>query len=260
MAQLQQITITGADDSVDPGDLVQMVSKFPLAEVGVLLGCGEGYSRGGPRFPSHGWVTALHQALGATLLPVRLSGHLCGELAAEFLTSVDPEVPYRHMWRRLQVNTHGKLHAVKLANLRKSLQRAHERGEQVIFQGDGVNEDVFAWAHRCLNISEANVAILFDVSHGTGALPGTWREPFPYAYCGYAGGLSPENVLEQLESINLTINRSTEHANRPVRRYWVDAETQLRSGDDLRFDLSKAEAFLREATSYTTGSRPEVIK
>lgn len=46
---------------------------------------------------------------------------------------------------------------------------------------------------------------LFDTSSGFGILPEKWPELLPELYCGYAGGLGPDNLQEQLEKIESVI-------------------------------------------------------
>jgi hypothetical protein len=91
------------------------------------------------------------------------------------------------------------------------------------------------------------VAILFDRSHGTGVLSGTWPAPYRTIATGYAGGLGPDNLQEQLDRINRVVP-----VNVPI---WVDMETKLRSPDNLTFDLDKCqrvveitERWIKEAT------------
>jgi phosphoribosylanthranilate isomerase len=96
---------------------------------------------------------------------------------------------------------------------------------------DGVNDQLLHWARS----QGIDAVPLFDLSGGAGILPEQWPEPIEGVYCGYAGGLSPENVAEQLEKIE---------AVTPNARIWIDAETHVRSNGDQLFDLEKVRRFL----------------
>lgn len=84
-----------------------------------------------------------------------------------------------------------------------------------------------------------NLALLYDESMGLGLPCSTWRAPHAGVACGYAGGLSPENIKEQLCSIG---------AAAAGRSLWVDMESSLRTktadGKDV-FDVNKAVACVR---------------
>lgn len=63
-------------------------------------------------------------------------------------------------------------------------------------------------------------------------MPEIW--PNPIENCGYAGGLTPENVKEQLCLIKNLVGENGS--------IWIDAESSLRGYD--QFDLGKVEEFL----------------
>ena len=74
-------------------------------------------------------------------------------------------------------------------------------------------------------------------------LPERWDHPLAKTAipCGFAGGLSPENVASQIEKILPVVGETP---------FWIDAETHLRSDDDRRFDLERVRRFLEEARPY----------
>lgn len=57
---------------------------------------------------------------------------------------------------------------------------------------------------------------------------------------GFAGGLSPNNVVENVKSIKKITDKNI----------WIDAETRLRTSLDLVFDLNKVEKFLENVKPY----------
>ena len=81
---------------------------------------------------------------------------------------------------------------------------------------------------------------LFDMSHGAGILPKEWLAPIDGVRCGYAGGLSPENVVSQIKLIESKVGNY---------ELWIDMETQIRSNADQQFDLGKVVAVLESCVN-----------
>ncbi len=87
----------------------------------------------------------------------------------------------------------------------------------------------------------ANFSLLFDESGGTGRDAGVWRAPvYPYFhYQGYSGGLSPENVAENLTKISRVAGA---HA------IWIDAEGKLKTDD--KFDPKRAAEYIKNTLAW----------
>jgi hypothetical protein len=237
---LDRVTVTGADGSVDPGDLVAIAEDFPFVEFGILL---SKKHKGGLRFPSMEWLKDL-DSICSSGADLALSGHICGYWVrniclggSEFFGELDPAWK---MFDRFQLNFHAEPHKVNLAGLKKMLSDNLGTERQVILQHDGVNNFFFS---ALSNSSEIDAVPLFDLSGGAGRVPGSWPKAIPGVYCGYAGGLSPDNLEEQLEMISAVIGPET---------IWIDAETHLRSKDDAIFDLAKVRRFLEIAEKWIT--------
>ncbi len=102
---------------------------------------------------------------------------------------------------------------------------------------DGANEKIFYSLESRWGIQAFP---LFDLSGGIGLLPKEWPEQQPNQYCGYAGGLSPDNLQKEMERIS-------EVATGLI---WIDAETLLRSENDTVFNLGKVRRFLEAAKPW----------
>ncbi len=231
---IDRVTVTGADDSVSVKDMLPIQQEFPFIEWGILLSKSQ---EGGRRFPSLKWIDKLSEHKGE----LNLSGHLCGRWVRDICNGVDSlfvdRPVFRGLFARYQLNFHSYVHQIKDRDAFLSAVR-NLGAEQVIFQLDDVNNDLLSEAQR-MNV---NAVPLFDTSGGAGRLPTEWPEALS-VYSGYAGGLSPENLTEQMEAI------AKKCGDDPI---WIDAETRLRSSHDRVFDLEKVRRFLEEAKPWLT--------
>jgi hypothetical protein len=233
---LRLVTVTGADDTISPYELVGIQRRFPYAEFGILLSGRYSLGEGNSRFPSQKWLIALGDIVREHKL--NLCGHVCGSWARKFLVgrwkrSVAPFPEFA----RYQINTHAERHVLDTAAMSEVVRMLHVFGKKVIFQLDGNDGDHAARA--AMLQCHPNISGLFDLSHGAGVLPSEWPKPIEGLHCGYAGGLSPRNVHEQLERIQEVATGET----------WIDAETHLRNWNN-GFDLDKVECFLQAAMPW----------
>jgi phosphoribosylanthranilate isomerase len=262
---LNHVTVTGVDDVTDLKEIARLAAEYPYAEFGVLLS----RSQMSPkrmmhvgRFPSIEFLKELSVFSAGTENSIQFAGHLCGSWVREFLMG---ELPFAELvdfvdsniWRvfsRLQINTHAQPHKHLADTLVTTVNEL--RHHQIIWQYDKVNYELLATTKSA---GCTNIATLFDMSHGAGILPHCWPTQIDDIYCGYAGGLSPENLADQLAVIESVMGVG---AN-PI---WIDAETHLRSqyynnDSDSQgytvdyFDLKKVEVFLEAAKPWVLEER-----
>lgn len=228
---LNTVTITGADDNTPISWILDMSDKYPFVEWAILV---SSRLEGSRRFPSRGWCSAFSQRVASRGMDGRstaVSMHVCGQWVRDLLRGrLDwnslPEV--RIVADRVQVNTHAE-ELISTSRMMDQIEVLY--GKQFIVQLDGVNDHLFdaAWERKL------NVSGLFDCSHGAGVLPKDWPTPRDHSrYYGYAGGLGPENVVEQIENIRIA---------RRNLDFWIDMEGRVRDGME-RLDLAKVERVL----------------
>ena len=239
---INKVTITGADDSVKPEQIRELSLKYPFAEWGILVS-EAAYPEGKPRFPSYPWLKDLSD-LWEHNKDFNLSAHLCGRWVrqvckADWSWLRDVEDP--SIWlafNRAQLNFHSYVHKIK--DQKEFIGQLRDGGfpkvAQYIFQLDDVNNEILDLAQA----KGVRAAPLFDLSGGAGVLPEAWPDARP-GYCGYAGGLSPDNVVQQLEAIEQVCGDG------PI---WIDVETHVRTEDDQIFDLEKVERFLEASKPW----------
>jgi hypothetical protein len=240
------VTVTGADISVKASDLAQVAAEYPFVEFGILW---DNSGQPKPRFPSMDWVLELL----ADVQPkhnLALSCHLRGQAARDFLEGVflgRPE-PLGTHWKRCQINTYAVPHAFDARRLRETVKQITVNSQQVIFQYDRVNTEALLTCtsrhvHDDYDDGDFSIASLFDLSHGAGLLPERWEPPLLKTKipCGFAGGLSPENAVGQIERILEVAGDAP---------FWIDVETHLRSDEERVFDLEKVRRFLAAVKPY----------
>ncbi len=222
---LKKVTITGACDSTDIGEIVALSAEFPFVEWGILLsknqeGCG--------RFPSRRWMEKFISQASGKLICV--SAHLCGSWVRQLLIGELDwlELPIAFAWaNRVQINTHAQRHM----STRAFFERLRERPSEFIFQLDGVNNHLLDAA---MHIGGLSVSGLFDTSHGAGVSPKSWPVGSLDGRYGYAGGLGPDNVTGEIRRIGQVASGD----------FWIDMERNVRSEDDSVLDIAKVRKVL----------------
>jgi hypothetical protein len=217
---LHTVTITGADDMTDPAALVRLWEEFPFVEWGILL-----TARGGrPGFPSADW---LHRLGSTAPAGMPLSGHLCNNWAKEVCGGSLPGQLNLGGFGRVQLNVGRHLNWVESP---EAIAAILLRGREHILQVGTAREEGLELAARLLELG-TTVSILFDSSGGRGISPRTWPPALAEMRCGFAGGLSPDNLAVELRRLSHIVGE---------RSVWIDMQSGVRSSDQKLLDLTKA--------------------
>lgn len=227
--KLTRITITGADDAVEPEKLLELSQEFPFVEWGVLASV----SRvGTARYPSADWMTRF--VLSCRNVPAAL--HLCGFLARRAIAGLHhpdewPSSPdFPSGWRRIQLNGFSKYRLPMLAVA------ANYPSTEFILQVQ--DNDALLYASDLYD-GQTNLSALWDLSGGTGHVI-TWFPATGLLPMGFAGGIDPENVSE--------IARHVTQLGAADDPTWLDMESGVRTDD--RFDLEKVRRVLDAAAPF----------
>lgn len=243
--KLDRVTITGADGSIRPHQLIELTRKYPFVEWGILVSKAQ---EGMPRYPTIEWIRDLQTV--ARTEPMALSLHLCGRYVRQLLIGTN-EMPagLADGFERIQLNFHAERVECSPIDFARALDQFGKRA--FIFQIDEANGNgIF----EAMLDDRGDVYPLFDTSGGAGILPGKWPQAMYEVaeagqqatdakplYHGYAGGLGPHNLAEQIPLIAKAAGEA---------RFWVDMETKVRSRADRQFDLEKVEACLKLAAPF----------
>ena len=242
---MQRVTITGADDLISPEKLLELSGEHPFVEWGILVSAS---NTGTMRYPSRNWMSRLASKVDGS---INVSIHVQGRWLRELLLGNKDELldGCGHLaWhaQRVQLNFHGGTidydeTAFLMALMSFPLTR---NAKSFIFQLDGccgarILERVSKYSHGL------DLVPFYDTSHGAGILPESWPEAEKSLLAltrdlqvGYAGGLGPENLAEQIPLIAKAAGDAP---------FWIDMETKVRSPNPLvgsYFDLDKVRAAL----------------
>jgi len=243
--RLTRVTITGADDDVEPAQLGNLSRRYPFVEWGILF---SKTREGQPRYPSFKWRQSLEQVWEQNRA-MNLSAHLCGELARQTLAGREEWIgrvestPYV----RVQLNGFGRSAYDGIVGLMHTYLT-----RQWILQV--YDDDTLAMACNLCRVRGGShrFVILFDASGGTGTAPKKWPAPPNTWHIAYSGGITPENFASVVEG--LSVLRPPGALSSPVPdTFGVDLETGARTGD--KFDLEKVALILEQATHLVGVSR-----
>lgn len=223
--KLKYVAITGADDGVSVDDLNAVARDHSFVEWALLY---MPERAGQKRFPSEKWIADFTTHYKGT----HRAMHLCGGAFLDFSVGKTPAA--MKGFKRIQLNlefgnVEGQYDPQKLM----AQIAAHPEHEFVI-QYTEKRKSLLPALEKI-----QNHALLFDGSAGSGVLPGVWPAPLTGHFCGYAGGLQPENIEENIDKIARAAGD---------RETWIDMESGVRTDD--KFDLAKVRQVLSIAAPW----------
>lgn len=249
--RLRKVTLTGADDSIEPIDLVDLTERYSFVEWGILFSP----RRQGveSRYPSYDWLRELHQLAmlwkDTRSEPFPISAHLCGGYTKDYnglssrydsgfqRWSTSEVYPLTRKFQRVQFNIGSTFNEMDLEAFDQVINYGRPTFEPIIQVRDwGRVDEVIA--HD--SISGIPFSLLYDRSGGTGESPDSWLKPPKGIHVGYAGGIGPDNVEEVLYALEEVCEDET---------ISIDMESKLRGFRDS-FDLKKADEVLAIASRW----------
>ena len=211
---IHTLTITGADDKVRP-EFLYGVSACAPEEVSVEWGILASESKAGsPRYPSMEWILRLLEILD-NQNGMTAALHICGNWMREILLGNMPLDLDFSRFRRIQFNFKDTIpyNSEKFINLWETYFSYNALIFQVNMRGNLVYQAL-------VDKGERPQSCLFDCSGGTGKLS-PWRKVVEGSP-GYAGGLTPDNLEEQLYKIERLYGEEPS-------TIWIDIESGVRN-------------------------------
>lgn len=221
---LKYCTITGIDEKIDLDRINTLSIKYPFVEWGILYSPTNRTSR----YPSISFISKCVNKFN------NLSMHVCGKGVDNFISNeydfVESMLDSKS-FKRVQLNFNAVKKEIDFYKLRSLMEIYSDIN--FITQHNKNNENV--WKNLVYN---DNHHLLFDSSGGRGLSNSSFSGFIDGKFCGYAGGINPNNI----EKILKIISQYT------YGICWIDMESGVRTDDYL--DLDKVEYCLKMANSY----------
>lgn len=219
------VTFTGVDVHTNLDELknVAILGLNYLTEWGILLSTSENKMFDDSRYSSLEDIKRIASSLQEYKNKgiLNLSLHVCGKESKLLLEQSEQSkaLDFMDLFNRVQINTVFDNESIKKYEvLSQKYNNTH-----FITQNNRKNQkflkQINDWAHP-------NTHVLVDSSGGRGIL-GEWEKINFNGLVGYAGGLGPDNIVQEYEKINDVADKI----------YWIDMEGKIRTNGNL--DLSK---------------------
>lgn len=249
---LRYITCSDIRECVPVRDAIELLKISSRVELGIQAHGGD-MDFGAPR---NQWLNELLAKSAEMARPLNIAIHVnygwCSQMSAAG-TNKDmwpAEIknlfarrdrygrPLIHRW---QLNIGDGTHGISGYNLSKICAAFPNR--EFIFPYNAKNS-VTGEIMRMHQINECDFSLLYDASYGAGKSPEQWDAPvYADRPMGYAGGLSPDNVADNLEKIAAVCP--------PDYTTWIDAEGQLMKPNIHRvFDVERAARYVLAALDW----------
>lgn len=240
--RLSTIVLSGANEHTDAQAIISLCKNCSyLAELGIQVSGEKAYYSSG----RYWWLQLLcHLATPDINIALHLNkdwveDFCAGKIPPEletFLALSHPDGSPKI--KRIQLNFKiGREKKPDLYTLLSTMRR-YARHDFILSYNDS-NQDFI----RQIRESGFKIgALLYDSSFGEGIAPSKRPAPvFNDVYQGYAGGLSPDNVVAELEKIDTVVP--------PGKSFFIDAEGKLK-GEDGHLSLEKCKIFLTRAYAW----------
>lgn len=238
-----RVTITGADDKVDPKALVDLSERYPFVEWGILVS----HKRVGTnRYPCMRWAREAAIILASN--GCHFAFHLCGESRANYQSNrIDSVALVERLTQEAMVPTQCRIQLngfdhtlegfdppnpfvphilpVKSDNLPEAMGKKYAFNAQFLFDesgGRGVQTDPDLACRRIESVMRMT--------------PSYSRRP-----TGFAGGLREDNIARAMKRVFMMSSYEFD-----LPDCWVDLESGVRTDDE--FDMSKVETVLQAAS------------
>lgn len=193
-AELKIVTFTGADEQNDLGELFGFLDQYPIAELAILFDPKLAGAK--PNYPARQWLEEFKRAAMARGHGKQIALHLCEDSIHQFLDN-DTNVSYLAQgFGRVQLNIwQGRMQIDPRKADRAAYAFRQATGGAIIVPMNKGN------APLVTALTDPDVQILFDRSGGQGKTPDEWPEGLADRFCGWAGGLGPDNIVHEYARI-----------------------------------------------------------
>lgn len=237
---LSLCTFTGVDGKTDLNRIIKLHEKYQFLEFGVL------YTNSpddkDERYMSPSIAERVVEYLSWSGVYTAL--HICGRAVDDFLSGENNVLSAASKARRIQLNFKADKCEFSPAAINKIIMARSPT--KIITQHFPSNFSLYQ------DITAENHQILHDLSAGRGIATEFWQKPFPDKPTGYAGGLGPNNIANEIGKIS-TISGD--------QNCWIDMESGVRKNGYFSLDL--CEEVAKIVAPYMTDDykkRRELVK
>lgn len=232
--KVTRVGCTGFDDTHKFEEVAQFAASSDLVEVGIPV---SREKQGRATYPTFKWIQDYLKFVSKNHQDLRHALHVNGDICRDFLNGkLSPElkklisITYQAsetpVVGRIQMSLDDKPDLEALAKLVEKLSMF-----RISFPYN---------SHTASMLTKAADLFMFDIlvdsSAGKGLLPDSWPPIiFPDRFQGYAGGLTPENIKDNLNNISLIVPSDT--------AIGIDVETGIK-GSNGHTSLKKVHTFV----------------
>jgi hypothetical protein len=237
---VSKISCAGPDNSNSPQEIAQFLFDNPDAEIGIQL---SKTRQGEPEYPTHEWIWDLVGELQKTNTR-QLCLHVNGEWSRAMAKgTIPPEIGQlihqgKAVLERIQLNFNAKRDNIRSDDVRKIITLI---SQPIILQDNDNNHSLV----QNLTTNKVPFNVLFDASLGLGISPKTFPEPINGYFCAWAGGMSPENIMDRLEIISSEQNQ----------KIGIDAQKALRVNNI--FNVRRAQELVMVCRSFNVSKNED---
>lgn len=241
--KLRCITCSGANEHLDVRDLLLSFGGKPFVELGIQV-CD---AKGGVNTERYFWLYNLYEAIKSSRYLFNVALHLNKDWVERFCEMDFPSELVSFLTlktgandyfiKRVQLNF--KVGREKSPNVEKLIKAmTYFPNQRFILSYNESNAEIIEQVYKSGVVFDC----LFDNSFGEGIVPNKRPTPvFSGVLHGYAGGLSPENVRDELDKLSAILPED--------EIIFIDAEGKLKDDNGI-FSLSKAQSFFQNASKY----------
>lgn len=237
---LKTVVCSGINENNNICDAIEFLKKYKNAEFGVQ--CSP--KKAGYHSPRFEWLKELLSKVNEQKIENKIALHLNEGFVVSFCDGKVPDeisdlLDTGNAVGRLQLNfkigreTFASGNVPDIQTLKKTMQAVAPHA--IILSASQPN---LPFIHKAYH-QQMKFDALFDDSFGEGIAPNTRKPPlFEDVFQGYAGGLSPENVAQELHKIEKLAKGAV----------FIDAEGKLKQ--DGCFSFEKAQRFVQNALDF----------
>lgn len=241
---IKYITCSDPRDDVSIEELIKLLSISPKVELGIQAHP-TAMSRNMPRYK---WFNELINISENMNEPLNIALHVNYKWCSDFLNAEPANELMEWFYSKNKKTGQPTIKRWQF-NIGNNTDKISISKTCAIINGNKNHEFILPYNEKtseCLSkIHRINApfSVLFDSSYRIGRSPETWVKPiFPRTDHAYAGGLSPENITDELSKIKNVVPKNYTIS--------IDAEGKLMKPGTRQFDVQRATEYIQKTLTW----------